>query len=342
MVEASAQVKEETAQRAGDTEQRPLPPRILEVIDWQAPWLQPWHALGAAVAAHALGNWAVQVSAQVKEETAQRAGDTEQRPVPSSSRPGYTCADALNAAPFLTGCAGAPVRFVPQTALPTGEAYEAFIYRTGQVPTRDGLHDFFNGLAWLLFPQTKRRLNQLHVAQIAQTGIQPVRGPARDALTVFDENAAFLQCPDALWEALAAKDWQRLFVTLRPLWKDAHLVLFGHALLEKLVYPRKPITAHVYRARVATVSAQGRPKLERGPLGGQRPAQRWSVGAGDFIADLDAWMAQDLSAEKLASKPFAHLPVLGVPGWCLENAEPAFYADTSVFRAPRAATASGS
>jgi hypothetical protein len=248
----------------------------------------------------------------------------------------------LNAAPLLTGCAAAPVRFVPQADLPAGEAYEAFIYRTGQVPTRDGLHDFFNGLAWLLFPQTKRRLNQLHVAQITQTGIQPVRGPARDALTVFDENAAFLQCPDALWEALAAKDWQRLFVTLRPLWKEAHLVLFGHALLEKLVYPRKPITAHVYRARVATVSAQGRPKLERGPLGGQRPAQRWSVGAGDSIADLDAWMAQDLSAEKLASKPFAHLPVLGVPGWCLENAEPAFYADTSVFRAPRAATASGS
>jgi len=44
-----------------------------------------------------------------------------------------------------------------------------------------------------------------------------------------------------------AKDWQRLFVDLRPLWCQAHLVLFGHALLEKLVVPRKSITAHVYR-----------------------------------------------------------------------------------------------
>lgn len=212
------------------------------------------------------------------------------------------CAQALNSA-----VPSAPVQFVPQSALPAGEAYEAFIYRTGQVPTRDGLHDFFNGLCWLHFPLTKRRLNQLQAAQIAESGIQPVRGPARDGLTVFDENAAFFQGPDALWDALAAKDWQSLFVTLRPLWAQAHLVLFGHALLEKLVSPRKPITAHVYRAQAATNS----------------------------IADLDAWMAADLRAEKLATKPFAHLPVLGVPGWWPANEDPSFYADASVFRAPR-------
>ena len=212
------------------------------------------------------------------------------------------CAQVLNSA-----VPSAPVQFVPQSALLAGEAYEAFIYRTGQVPTRDGLHDFFNGLCWLHFPLTKRRLNQLQAAQIAESGIQPVRGPARDGLTVFDENAAFFQGPDALWDALAAKDWQSLFVTLRPLWAQARLVLFGHALLEKLVSPRKPITAHVYRAQAATNS----------------------------IADLDAWMAADLSAEKLATKPFAHLPVLGVPGWWPANEDPSFYADASVFRAPR-------
>lgn len=74
-------------------------------------------------------------------------------------------------------------------------------------------------------------------------------------------------------------------------------MLFGHALLEKLTQPRKSITAHVYRTFQAT----------------------------DTIADLDAWLATDLNANKLATKPFAHLPVLGVPG---------FYADTGVFRPP--------
>ena len=103
----------------------------------------------------------------------------------------------------------------------------------------------------------------------------------------------------------------RLFLDLRPLWRQAHLLLFGHALLEKLVSPRKEITAHVYRAHPASYS----------------------------IANLDAWLALDLSADKLATKPFAHLPVLGVPGWWAGNEDPAFYADASVFRPPKAAIA---
>jgi hypothetical protein len=241
----------------------------VESIDWSAPWLAPYAALGRSIAG--------KVAA------------------------GHSSAEALNTA-LAPGAT--PVRFVPQSDLPAGLAYESYIFNSNCCPTREGLHDFFNGLAWLQFPLTKRRLNHLHVAQIAQTGIQPVRGPARDGLTVFDENAAFLQCPDALWDALAVKDWSRLFGPLRPLWEQSQLVLFGHALLEKLVYPRKPITAHVYRAQAATYS----------------------------ISDLDAWMAANLSAERLASKPFAHLPVLGVPGWWPGNDDAAFYADASVFR----------
>ena len=243
----------------------------LNAIDWAAPWLAPWQAQGQAVAARVLA--------------------------------GADCASALNAhcRPDVS------VRFVHQQGLPLGEAYEAFIYRTRQVPTREGLHDFFNGLCWLHFPHTKTRLNALQAEQIARSGIHSVRGPARDGITTFDENAAFLQAPDALWDALVAKDWTRLLVTLRPLWAQAQLVLFGHALLEKLVYPRKGMTAHVYRAQP---SAPG-------------------------LVALDAWTAQDLSAEKLASKPFAPLPVLGVPGWWAANSDPGFYGDETVFRAPR-------
>lgn len=241
----------------------------LEAIDWSAPWLAPWRFPGEAIA--------------------QRVAA------------GASVAQALNAQVF------APKVFVPQAELPAGTAYEQFIFDTGRVPTRDGLHDFFNGLAWMHFPRTKVRLNLLQAAQIAQTGIQPVRGPARDALTVVDENAALLQAPDALWDALCAKDWQAVFGTLRPLWAQSNLVLFGHALLEKLVAPRKPITAHVLR-----VQAPGR-----------------------SLADMDAWLAQALSAELLAQKPFAHLPVLGVPGWWAANEDAAFYADDTVFRRPR-------
>lgn len=245
----------------------------MPTIDWGRPWLQPWQEAGERIA--------------------------------QSVASGAALHQALNAAQ------DAPVRFVPQGALPDGEAYESFIFRTGQCPTREGLHDFFNGLCWMHFPGTKKKLNQLQAAAIAQAGVQQVRGPVRDALTLFDENAAFLLAPQALWDALVARDWRRLFVDLRPLWQQAQLVLFGHALLEKLVFPRKPITAHVYRAQPAINSIAS------------------------SLAGLDAWAAADLSAEKLASKPFAPLPVLGVPGWWTENENFSFYDDSLVFRPRR-------
>ena len=243
----------------------------LSRIDWQAPWLAPWAGIGQ------------QVAQQV------------------------TCGRALHAA--LNACAGpagAPVAFVPQEALPAGEAYESFIFSRQQCPVREGLHDFFNGLVWHQFPRTKGRLNQLQAQHIAVHGVGPVRGPLRDALTLFDENGALLRAPAPLWEALLAKRWQALFVDLRPLWAQAQLLLFGHALLEKLVEPRKAITAHVL-----LVQAQS-----PGP------------------AELDAWVAATLCSTQLASKPFAPLPLLGVPGWWPDNQFPGFYQDRRVFRSP--------
>lgn len=212
---------------------------------------------------------------------------------------GADLAQALNAEP------GSPVRFAPQSQLPPGTAYEQFIFETGRCPVRDGLHDFFNGLAWLRFPRSKRSLNRLQAAEIARDGITARRGPVRDAITVFDENGALLAAPPVLWEALLARDWQRLFVTLRPLWDEARLTVFGHALLEKLAAPRKDLTAHVW--------------CEPAPADG-----------------LDEWLAARLAGERLAAKPFTPLPVLGLPGWCAENVNFSFYDDSLVFRPPRA------
>lgn len=216
-------------------------------------------------------------------------------------------ADDADVATRLNAGHPAPVRFVPQSALPPDQAYEQFIFDTRTVPTRDNLHDLFNGLCWMQFPLTKTRLNQLQAEQLAIAGVQSLRGPVRDALTVFDENAAFLQAPPPLWNALRARDWHRLFITLRPLWAEARLTLFGHALLEKLVLPRKPITAHVY------IACEAMNSIANG-------------------IELDAWVAASLSADVLKTKPFMPLPVLGVPGWWPENENFSFYDDPKVFR----------
>jgi hypothetical protein len=72
-----------------------------------------------------------------------------------------------------------PLSFVDQATLPQDIAYEVFISETGKIPTRENLHDFFNALVWLSFPNIKRQLNALQAAQIARDGIGKSRGPAR-------------------------------------------------------------------------------------------------------------------------------------------------------------------
>jgi hypothetical protein len=237
---------------------------MVPAIDWSRPWLMPYRRSGEAAAA--------MVAA------------------------GSTVAGALNQVLSSLGglrLGSGDLRFVAQGALPEGEAYEAFIHRTARVPTRDNLHDFFNGLMWVHWPVLKRRLNELQALALAAHGVRTTRGPLRDALTLFDENAALLQAPVDVVQRLRERDWKGLLFTQRDRWqREVKLTLFGHALLEKLVTPYKSITAHVW------VGVPG--------------------------ADLDA--------ATLVPKPFLPLPVLGVPGWWPDNEVPGFYDDVQVFR----------
>ena len=275
---------------------------VLAEIDWSQPWFAPWRKLGETTAHQALQQQSVAealnaISYAAKREASAGSGDIASAASVNTTSVGLALGDVSE------------VKFVPQSALPEGQAYEDFIFKTAQVPTRDGLHDFFNGLCWQRFPQAKRRLNQLQAAEIEAQGVRATRGPVRDALTLFDENVVLMHAPDDVWAALQARDWLKLFVDLRDQWQHVHLVLFGHALVEKLVTPYKSITGHVYR--VAN-----------------------EVNAHDEAA-LDAWLVQDLQPGKLATKPYEPLPVLGIPGWWPANAERAFYEDTQVFRPKR-------
>ncbi len=241
-------------------------PHFSDAIDWAQPWLAHHRQLG-----------------------------------PSLAQAAKACNDlpaALNAAAL------APVRFVPQAVLPDGVAYESHIYETGGVPTREGLHDFFNALCWMRFPQTKQALNRMQAQAIEQAGgVGSTRGPLRDGLTLFDENVVLLHMPDAMWQALLAHDWAALFIGYRDAWAGVRWELFGHALVESLVQPFKSITGHVLCLNMPP-----------------------------HPAGWDAWLATHLTPQWLATKPFAPLPVMGIPGWAPCQLEAGFYQDTTVFR----------
>ena len=265
----------------------------LDAIDWRRPWLAPFRETGQALIRS--GDWL---------QTANQIAD----------------AQGLKTA---SDCA---IVFVPQHHLPVDIAYEAHIHASGQVPTRDNLHDFFNTLVWLHFPQIKKTLNALHAASAVvasnSTGVDNAigfgtRGRARDAATLFDENAAIFICSDAqLADALRHHQWQFLLQqSPEEFFSKVSVVLFGHALMEKLVQPYKAITAHVWINRVEPM---------------------WfACGDGQRQEQIDSSVAAAISTG-FSSRDFAHLPVLGVPGWWPEQTD-AFYDDPFVFRSLRPA-----
>ena len=96
----------------------------LNDIDWTAPWLKPWRDQGEWIAHQ------VTQGASVEQACNASLHLLKQLDIEKGTNTESTCS----------------VEFLPQSALPEGRAYEQFIYETQTVPTRDGLHDFFNAL----------------------------------------------------------------------------------------------------------------------------------------------------------------------------------------------------
>ncbi|MDO5679541.1 MAG: DUF3025 domain-containing protein [Pelistega sp.] len=292
--------------------------RLLQEADLSAPYWQPWQQWFNPVP-----NLALEPTGQVAEYLNRLKPDTLAK------------------------------RFVPQDDLPSAMAYESYIAVEDRIPTRDGLHDFFNGLCWFAFPHTKAHFNQLHQEQIARLGTQ-ARGRIRDMLTVLDENGFLIQAPDPLWEALQAKQWYNAFVQLRPLWQDTRVMVFGHALLEKLVSPYKAITAHALRIPndIKLYSQQDeRPQskisgalIDAGTLSTEASCRETresltqestQIFQRQDLSILDDFLREYLSQERLLTKPYIPIQIFGIPGWSKEQEQANFYEDKQVFRPPR-------
>ena len=308
-------------------------------IDWQAPWLSH------IVQLHYLSNSIEHLSRPSQQNSLSESDSLDEQYVNASNiNTPDTIANVLKTAmqqqanhleqPLpqtqpVHDYDAQTLQFVSQNALPEGEAYEHFIGTTGNIPTRDNLHDLFNGSIWLTFPKTKAVLNYYHMLEIAKQGISERRGRVRDTITVFDENGAVLVTADpSIGEALIDFDWQASLVTPRDKWDDptqpddsaqAAVYIFGHALLEQLLRPRKPLCAHSIVIHV-TQSFFTLPLAERIRF------------LDDKVAE---YMDTLLSKDDVTPRQLAPLPILGVPHFWAENAVPSFYEDSYVFRRGR-------
>lgn len=264
-----------------------MPEAFLQQVDWSRPWLQPVASIAKPIVM--AEDWRAAIN-----QAAAAAG--------------------------ICSASGMPIQFVFQETLPARVAYETFIFDTGQVPTRENLHDFFNALIWLAYPAVKQRLNKLQAAEIAEASADPAggfrstgRGKLRDTATIFDENAAFFVSEnEEIVDALRSHEWEKVFLERRHFFESrCEVLLFGHALLEKLVVPFKGITAHTCCFHVDRDYFRMAPSARR-----------------ERISSI--LLAHSLGRD-LNRSIFNALPVAGVPGWW-EGQTKDFYLDKSVFR----------
>ena len=223
--------------------------------------------------------------------------------------------------------------FICQSELSdSAEYYEQYIFAYQRIPTRpNNWHDLFNALVWLQFPRTKRLLNQQHMADINQFGLNP-RTLRRNNLTHFDECGVIVTVEmDDEYHALLARhidplallsehQWQQVFIDYRHLWgNQLNSFMFGHANLEMLLQPFIGLTGKWLALPV--------------PVGFSQRDYATQVAIVDEL--LAAEIAQNnIFATKRLLKP---LPLLGIPGYCAANQQPAYYANQEYFRPKRRA-----
>lgn len=207
--------------------------------------------------------------------------------------------------------------FVSQSELTDNpHYYEEIIYLDNVIPTRDNSwHDLFNGLIWLLFPQTKQLLNRLHYQDIENFGVSP-RTKMRNQLTHFDECGLIIVSDEPyIFEQLNRHQWIEVFVKKRQCWgQGTEAFMFGHANLEMSFNPFIGFTGK-------WVGINSDSKLQK------------MTGLSKYHY-LDQLLAEQLSIKGFfqQQKPFRPIPILGVPGWWEENENSDFYLNDDYFR----------
>lgn len=217
---------------------------------------------------------------------------------------------------------GLPLRLVPPQTAGTAEPYELRLYQQGELEFRErNWHDLLNLLVWLTFPRAKAALNAGHHAVLATSPavLRGVRGPVRDALTLFDESGIIvLSANPGLLDLIQEFRWKALFCAHRAQVISAmRFIPFGHALCEKALAPYRGLTG---RALLLKVEPE---VIDLAPV--------------EQLQYIDRRTAMLITSAQALQTPsaLAPLPVLGVPGWCADNENPDYYDDHDHFRPGR-------
>jgi len=216
------------------------------------------------------------------------------------------------------------ITFVPQGEKPQlfEQHYESRIYLKGEVQTRvHNWHDFFQVLVWTLFPKTKQALNKQHYLAAQQrlqshSSGKKNRSPLENALTLFDECGAIVVSSNkTLFELIRTHQWKMLFWKNKErLQKELQCLTFGHALYEKNISPYIGMTVQSLLILV--------------------PDELLHVPNRQRLTLIDELVAEQFNriGSITAPKDLSPFPILGMPGWHVDNCQESFYDNISYFR----------
>lgn len=213
--------------------------------------------------------------------------------------------------PELINLNNQQIKFVEQAlSFPNFEdGYEQRIFLKGEVQTRYNWHDFFNALTWMRFPEIKKLVNSLQYRDFVsqhKLGKTKQRTLIQNQLAHFDEcGVIVLSSSLHLLDMIKHHQWHELF------WQNRNLVLdqmrfkiFGHALYEKALNPYIGFTGKAVLIHTDDFK--------------------------NFDQQAAKYIQSNLSNIKNIVAP---LPILGIPGWWIDNINEQFYlGNTNYFR----------
>ncbi len=223
---------------------------------------------------------------------------------------------------------GAALKIVAQEGKPDHfeQHYAPRIYLHGEIQTRtENWHDFFQLLTWFIFPKTKAVINAIHIPKAKQRieGGDDVgrRSPIENMLSLFDEGGVVLtSCDPSLLQLIKDFKWKELFWQRRDELADKfECTTFGHAMYEKALAPYLGMTANAILLEV--------------------DENYFAKPLADRLATIDDQLATIFADGKQYTRPrdLNPFPILGMPGWDVNNNEEAYYDNTCYFRPGRRA-----
>ena len=194
--------------------------------------------------------------------------------------------------------------------------YDALVFKEKKIPIRkDVLHDYFNALTWLAFPNSKKKLNKKNFTLLEHNYLSGNKNRPRniDLTTLLDESGIIIFTNNSFLSSLIRqKKWKTVFWDNRDTVKKSfRFFLFGHSLFEKIMNEYIGTTA---RALII--------------FNESLPFEKITISNVDQI--LSDYIDQEfffLNLEKTVA-----IPLFAIPGWSNLNEKKEFYQENEYLR----------